>query len=388
MHRLALALLILAAAPASAAAAPFGELAPLAVKSPARCLRATGAPGEVVRWAPGGADFLQATAAGFSTPVHVTLSDRFGECPLAMAQPSGAAIVVERTDDGLAFAVRDPGDAWGPTQTLDAADDHFIETPVAAVTARGDAVVAWTDTVLVGSGYAARLLVARRPAGGTFGEPIELRPLKRYRLSAPHIALGMQDDGTVTALWDADRATGVRRKRLFAAVAAPGAPFGPPARLSDDLELEEFSVTVAPDGRALAIADEGAHTPVLERPPGGTFAKVADVGYTESLLGGTPTAVVRPDGSAIVAWLDLSNVQARAIRRTGPGPFGRPEKVGAKPVRPFAQQLPDFDGGDRRDLPRRRPDAERPAARRGLGHAGDPRGRPARDRLVGRVQRR
>ena len=49
MHRPALALLILAAAPASAAAAPFGELPPLVVRSPARCLRATGAPGEVVR---------------------------------------------------------------------------------------------------------------------------------------------------------------------------------------------------------------------------------------------------------------------------------------------------------------------------------------------------
>ena len=71
MYRLALALLILAATPVAASAAPFGELSPLTVKNPARCLRATGAPGEVVRWAPGGADFVQATASGFSAPVHV-----------------------------------------------------------------------------------------------------------------------------------------------------------------------------------------------------------------------------------------------------------------------------------------------------------------------------
>src|SRR3954451_10457672 len=104
MNRLALALLVLAAMPASASAAPFAELSPLTVKNPARCLRATGAPGEVVRWAPGGADFLPATAAGFGAPVHVALGDGFGGCPLAMAQPSGAAIVVEETDDGIAFA--------------------------------------------------------------------------------------------------------------------------------------------------------------------------------------------------------------------------------------------------------------------------------------------
>ena len=342
MYRLALALLILAATPAAASAAPFGELSPLTVKSPARCLRATGAPGEVVRWAPGGADFVQATASGFSAPVHVTLGDRFGQCPLAMAQPSGAAIVVVQTDDGIAFAVRDPAGAWGPTQTVTEADDHAIDDPVAAVSARGDAVVAWTDIAV--SDDAARLLVARRPAGGAFGNPIELQPLTRYRLAPPHMALGMQDDGTVTALWNAGGAKDSRLEQLFAAAAAPGAPFGPAQRLSGKLFLNQFSVTFAPDGRALAIVDEGPHTPVLERPPGGSFAKVADLGYTENLLDGLPTAALRPDGSAIVAWLDQLDVQAWAIRRTGPGPFGRRERVGATPSDPYAQELADFDG--------------------------------------------
>src|SRR4051812_35770224 len=166
MHRLALALLILAAIPAAASAAPFGELSPLTVRSPARCLRATGAPGEVVRWAPGGADFAQATASGFGAPVHVTLGDGFGDCPLAMAQPSGAAVVVEKTYDGIAFAVRDARGAWGPTQTVTGADGDSLEYPAAAVSANGDAVVAWTDVSELHSHTAARLLVARRPAGG------------------------------------------------------------------------------------------------------------------------------------------------------------------------------------------------------------------------------
>src|SRR4051794_18035743 len=324
MHRLALALLILAATPAAASAAPFGELSPLTVQHPARCLRATGAPGEVVRWAPGGADFLQVTASGFGAPVRVALGDGFGDCPLAMAQPSGAAIVVKETNDGIAFAVREPGGAWGPTQTIDEADGHSVDDPVGAVSARGDAVVAWTDKTLLRSKDAARLLVARRPAGGAFGNPVELQPLKTYSLAAPHVALAMQDDGSVTALWNADGAKDSLREQVLAAVAAPGAVFGRIQRLSAKLEFHEFSVTVAPDGRALAIVDEGEHTPVLERPPGGRFAKVADLGFTESLLGGSPAAALQPDGAAIVAWLDLSDVQAWAIRRTGPGPFGRP----------------------------------------------------------------
>src|SRR5206468_392482 len=79
--------------------------------------------------------------------------------------------------------------------------------------------------------------------------------------------------------------------------------------------------------------------------PGGAFTKVADLGYTDTLLDGTPSAALRPDGAAIVAWLDLSDDQAMAIRRDAPGPFGPPEKVGPKPLHPYAQELPDFDGG-------------------------------------------
>jgi hypothetical protein len=63
MYRLALVLLVLAIAPAAAAAAPFGELPAQSVQNPARWMRATGAPGEVVRWAPQGAEFLQPTGA-------------------------------------------------------------------------------------------------------------------------------------------------------------------------------------------------------------------------------------------------------------------------------------------------------------------------------------
>ena len=343
MLRLALALLILATLPAAAAAAPFGELPVQPVQNPARCLRATGTPGEVVRWAPQGAEFLQATASGFGAPVKIGLGDSLLECPIAKAQPTGAAVVIEEVDDGIAFAVREPGGTWGPTQLIERKTGHTLDDPAAAVSPRGDVAVAWTDTTLVHDDLAARVLVMRRPAGGKFGAPIELQKRAPYRVAKPHVALGMQDDGTVLALWNPDNPDRESELVVFAS-AAPGAPFGPAVRLSSNVDLHEFSLTVAPDGRALAVIDEGAHTPVLERPPGGAFARVADLGYTESFLGHVAVAL-RADGAAIVAWQDLSDLQVMAIRRTGLGPFGKPERVGAEPKDPYGEELSDFVGG-------------------------------------------
>ena len=426
MYRLALALLILAATPAAASAAPFGELPPLTVASPARCLRATGAPGEVVRWAPGGADFVQATASGFGAPVHVALGDGFGDCPLAMAQPSGAAIVVEQTYDGIAFAVREPAGAWGPAQTIAEADGHSLDDPVAAVSAHGDAVVAWTDTTLLRSDSAARLLVARRPAGGAFGKPIELQPLHTYRLAAPHIAVGMQDDGTVTALWNADGAKDSLPEQLFAAAAAPGALLGPAQRLSEPRPSRVLGHRRAGRPRARDRRRRGAHAragaparrnvrqggrPRLHREParglagGGAAAKTgprSSRGWTYRTSRRMRSAVTDQDRSAgrsasargrctPTRRSSRTSTAAPPPRTTGAvrGPRSPPTAEAGVHVgaRPNARRA-DLDRCDRRDVPGRRPGAERPTARRGLRHAGDPRGRPARDRVVGRLHRR
>ena len=350
MLRFALALLILATLPAAAGAAPFGELPFQPVAPAARCLRATGAPGEVVRWAPDGAEFLQATASGFGTPVRVALGDARLTCPVASAQPSGAAVVVEQVDGGIAFAVRDPGGAWGSVQTIAQPPGHFFESAVAAVSARGDAVVAWTDL----SDDArlqdlARVLVVRRPAGGTFGPPLELQPATPSHIDSPRAAVGVQDDGTVLALWSRDNPKNDERKVALFATAAPGAPFGTPQRLSSDIVFSEFSLTTAPDGRALAVLREQGRTRVLERPPTGAFARVAEFTNTFTLFG-IPAVALRPDGAAVVAWQDFSHVQVFAIRRKAPGPFGAPEHVGSRPQSPYGAALPGFAGDAPTDI--------------------------------------
>jgi len=344
--RLPLALLILAVLPAAADAAPFGELPVQPVAFPARCLRATGAPGEVVRWAPEGAEFLQATASGFGAPVKVALGDAEIRCPVAVAQPGGAAAVVAQVDlgddFGLAFAARDPGGGWGPVQTITEPLYHDLDDAVAAVDARGDAVVAWTDKFDQDDRDVARVLVMRRPAGGTFGPPQELQASTPYRVDAPRVALGMQDDGTVLALWNRDDPPNDEHKVALFATAAPGAPFGSPQQVASNVQFGEFSLTVAPDGRALAVIRERGHTRVLERPPGGLFARVAEFSDTFTLFG-IPAVALRPDGAAVVAWQDISHVEVFAIRRNGPGPFGRRERVGGKPQSPYGPELPAVD---------------------------------------------
>jgi len=342
MLRLALALVLLL--PATASAAPFRELPPLTVKQPGRCLQATGAPGEVARWAPDGADLVQATASGFGASVHVKLGDSYGECPVAAGQPSGAAVVAQLLEDGIGVAIRDPGGSFGTVQTL-GTPEVGIDDPVAAVTPRGDVAVGWTQKELVKGEIVAHVLVARRPAGGTFGKPVDLQRPRPYDYSRPRVVLGMQDDGTVVALWGEGSDT--PRENVHAAVAPPGAPFGPSQLVASKLELATLSVTVAPDGRALSLVGEPSHSLLFERPPGGAFARAADLG--DATFFGPPAAALRPDGAAIVAYQD-SDGQVFALRRDAPGPFRR-EPAGPRPQDPFGPYIadvgdaPDDDAG-------------------------------------------
>ena len=117
---LALALALLAPATASAAfrdsltAPPFGELPFRPVAGGATCLRATGAPGELVRLGPTGARFLSAGAGGFTFGAEVRAGGTLTDCPVAAAQPNGAgALAIVRPDAGgetmLMASLREPG---------------------------------------------------------------------------------------------------------------------------------------------------------------------------------------------------------------------------------------------------------------------------------------
>jgi hypothetical protein len=210
-----------------------------------------------------------------------------------------------------------------------------MDTVEAAVSQRGDAVIGWVDSHQLQSGTHDRVLVARRPAGGTFGAPVELKLDGRdFR----DMVLGMQGDGTTVALVQ-------EAARLVAMTAAPGAPFGPPQLLTANLE-DRPRLAVAPDGRALAVVPErDLRSRIFERPPGGAFAPVATIRLADTLFGGI-TLALRPDGAATVAYRDDS-AQVHVLWRDRPGGFHAPEKVGPTPVDQVATDFPD----DSEELP-------------------------------------
>jgi hypothetical protein len=328
-------LLACALLPAPASAAGFGALPVLPVHPAGRCLRATGAPGELVRWRADGAELIQATPSGFGAATGVPLGDML-DCPSAATRASGAGVIAAPLNlQGIGVALRDPGGSWMPATRIALAPIHEVGDLATAVSDRGDALVAWSESQELANDVGARVLVARRTPGAPLGAPEVLGPLRAYRGHEPSVRAGLQADGTAIVLWTQDDPHDHAAKLAFAAIAPPDQPFGPPQRLSEFVGSTP-ALAVAPDGRALAVLPEFGRTLVLERPPGGAFAPVAKLAH---LLDAQVTVALRPDGAAVVAWADFDTARVGAVRRDRPGPFGPPEPLGPEPEDPFGPDL-------------------------------------------------
>src|SRR4051794_8797665 len=327
LRRPLFAALLVLAAPATAAAAPFGELPFQPVKGGVSCLRATGAPGELVAWAPDGARFVRATAAGVADAGGVRLGPP-SRCPGAAAQASGAGggasgVGTARAVE-LAVALREPGAGWGVPRVLRRPKGSVITDLAAAVSAQGDAVVIWRELREEHRDVVGRVRAIRRRAGGAFGAP-ETLDGTGFDFGGG-VAAGIGTDGGVVTLWS--RTVIGKRSATTSAVssiAAPGARFGAPVRLASTLE-GPVALAVAPDGRALAALPLGDGLGVAERSPGGAFGRVQKVGA--STFGFKPPAVaLRPDGAALIAWGGDALSGVGAVRRSGPGAFGPPIEI-------------------------------------------------------------
>ena len=246
-----LALLVALVLPASAAAAPLGELPFQRVPDGAACLAPTGAPGELSRWAEGGAEVLAAGADGLGRPALVPFGELPG-CPRAAADASGAAVVAGATEDALRVALREPGGGgFGAPVTLAAAENVF-ELSV-AVSPHGDAVVAWAEYDF--SPRRVRIRVARRDAGGAFGAPADLVPWRPDTGSVGVLA-GMAADGETVVLVREPSGTEKRPASTDAVrTGARGAPLGPATPLPPG--IYGLALGVAPDGRVVAGGDVG-----------------------------------------------------------------------------------------------------------------------------------
>src|SRR4051794_15189551 len=174
-HAFASVLLTLAL-PASAAAAPFEELPFRTVPTAALCLRATGVPGELLRWTRGGVELMQARADGLTPTGTVTLGT-ISDCPQVAADATtGATIVAAAGKRAIRIVQRAPGGAWGAPTAIKTGG--FAQLSV-ATSARGDALVAWVDVV---GPERTRIRAALKPAGAATWTTQTLSP--RFDLGA------------------------------------------------------------------------------------------------------------------------------------------------------------------------------------------------------------
>jgi hypothetical protein len=325
------AALVLGVVPASASAAPFGEVGFRPAGGTATCLRATGLPGELVRSTATGAQFLQASPGGLTPVADVASEGEAQACPQAAARPNGAGIVAFALRAGseafVRTSLREPGGTWGPHIDVLPVPELTLAHPLAAaISERGDALVALAAVNKQGR---SQIVAARRAPGGSFGTTETLFTGARNRLTSLRVVAGMSAAGDAVVAWAEQPAAGKPRE-LWAAVAPAGAPFAQPAKVGTLSARSTFSLAVGDGGTALLAFVGGEDVMVAERPPGGAFGMPVRLGRGADTILVAPAAAVRADGGAIVAWNNALAGDVQAVVRAQPGAFGAPVTIAAK----------------------------------------------------------
>lgn len=278
---------------------------------------------------------LQGTFAVSSTP----------EAPLVGMNGAGEAIYAWNATGAVRTAGRLADGSWSASRTVPGGT--AAAGPLAVAIGRGGvAAVAWTT---VATRYVpSQLLVSLRPAGGSFGAPVEIAP----GTVAGAIRLGVDCAGTVTALWTDSR--GVSAATLPGAPASAGACSGTPgtgpwsavAQVSTphaSASLAELAVNDA--GDTLAVWQEGAPGApsaivAALRPAGSPWQAAATVSAPTARPVWNPRPGLDARGGAAVGYVDGSAMAV--VRRTAGGAWQAPEAVSGS----HQVQIPALAVGD------------------------------------------
>jgi hypothetical protein len=319
----------------------------------ATCLRPTGTPGLVGMLGPlerrmSPYDLLRVSPGG----ITVSATARLGildECPAVAADPSGHAIVAgtvqaRRFRGVIRAALTEPGGGFGAPIDI-ARTPTSLTRVAAAVSPRGDAVVAWTITRHEAGRRSAkgrtRVIASLRPAGGTFGPPQFLTAWRRGGFGpTATVVVGMEASGRATAAWA--QAIPSRRNigelsNIAVATAAPSEAFGRAQVLTPRVQdAQSVTLSVAPDGRALLAHDGQGRVQVFERAPGvSEFASAVRLQGARGHFGWRdPDVALAPDGSAVVAWRggpEDGFEDAFVASRRATGPWTEPVAVQRSP---------------------------------------------------------
>jgi hypothetical protein len=315
--------------PATASAAPFGELPFRAVNGSATCLRATGTPGELVRQTKTAVQLLKATPAGLE-PSTALPADSIADCAEVVTRPSGAGLVAFLSgvnvgeERSVRAYLREPGQPWGPIVAALPVDENVFDSEVAAdASDRGDALVVNATS---GLNDRIRVRAARRDPGAPFAVPQTLFSARSKAALAPVVHAGVSATGEAVVTWTVDHPESAERE-LWAAIAPAGAPFGAPKRIGKVDPATPYDLAVAPDGRALIVFASSKRLRAAERAPGAELGAATTLAGARDLLAVIPSVALRDDGGALVAWAGLGSGSVTGVVRERPGAFGAPITV-------------------------------------------------------------
>jgi len=285
-----------------ASAAPFAELPFRPVPGAAVCVRATGMPGELVRWTARGVELSIVRPEGSVASTTLDVGP-VRECPVLVSDPGGFATLAAATTNGVRIAVREPSGAWTTPITVPAERAQGVQV---AVSAGGDALVGWTERTDPESDDSTVHAVRRAP-GGSFSEPQQLGGVSED----PEVAAGLAGDGQAVLAIAGGTSVAVT-------TAARDAAFAAPQRLgTKESYRTALALAVGADGRALLAARTTGGLALFERDPGAGFVRrpavPADSGGSDDLA-----VALGPDGAAAVAWKSFGRLSViRRAERSG-----------------------------------------------------------------------
>ncbi len=304
---------------------------------------------------------------GFSPAVGLSPAAGEARAPQVAEDAAGDATVVWYASTGASFLVEAATVVDGipsvPAQLSEAGQNAIF--PTVAVNDRGAAIVAWARS----NGANQIVQASFRPAGGSFGAPVNLSP-KGQDAELPRVAIDAAGEATV--VWSQSNGTPAVVEE--ATRSATGG-FSKPVTLSDDTEgaLYPFvAMNAAGDTAVTWIGSNGSGelAQVAVRPAGGEFdqavsvsAEGANAAYPQVALDGLgdPTVVwtrefvvqyatgtpagtftgyqglallswsasIAEDaaGDTLIGYADLQNNSAVAVFRPAGGAFGEPREI-------------------------------------------------------------
>jgi PKD repeat protein len=247
-------------------------------------------PGDVVQVA------TRLPLGGFSSPLDLSSAGE-NRAPQVAEDAAGDVTVVWYTFGSFLVEAATVTDGMPSAPVTLSATGKKALLPTVAMNDRGDTVVAWTH----GEGSDGVVQASFRPAGGSFGAPVNLST-GGESASAPRVAI--DDAGDATVVWD--RYNGVHELVEEATRPAASGSFSKAAVLSNEAEsaIQPFVAMNAEGDTAVTWAASNGAAQVVQvavRPAGGTFDKAVSVS-DEAANAAFPQVALDGRGDPGVVW--------------------------------------------------------------------------------------